>query len=300
MPRNTMRFLSFPAICTLIAVAAAQDLAFLSPRRGDVTHYDVDEEVSIQWQTPFESTNLEVWQGPNEGGSFAMRTLIGKRRDVRAVLLYADRRVANTTGNTFHWKAQALDGMTFHHDFHFRLQKGSQPNFCTECSANSETFYLSTLSNLPNAPQARAMSPEMRKSTGGGLSTKDRVGLAVGLGIGIALLTASLTVLLLIRKSRRQVDEGKQKEHSQRSAKELDAHAHWIAETCRSSTYAPSCTTVSTNNRPKSYLEAFEFQDIDGSIREGWSSLFGGVHPAELPPRPRPAASMYPFFRFSR
>ena len=51
-------------------------LSFSKPSKLDTTHFGVGAKVDIEWFSPFEHTNLEVWQGPRADGSFAMASLL--------------------------------------------------------------------------------------------------------------------------------------------------------------------------------------------------------------------------------
>jgi hypothetical protein len=62
---------------TWAGLVAGQRLEFVSPSGGDPQTYTTGALVKVQWNTPFEHTNLELWQGPAKDGSFRMRTLLG-------------------------------------------------------------------------------------------------------------------------------------------------------------------------------------------------------------------------------
>ena len=64
-------------------LAAAQTLQFTEPAANALTalgatqNYTVGDDVRIAWQTDFEHTTLELWQGPLDDGSYVSRVLAG-------------------------------------------------------------------------------------------------------------------------------------------------------------------------------------------------------------------------------
>ena len=78
--------LPIPLLCYLTELVGAQTLEFLSPAAnaltalGDEVRYDDGEVVEVQWRSDYDDTNLEVWQGPQDDGTFVVRSLGSESR----------------------------------------------------------------------------------------------------------------------------------------------------------------------------------------------------------------------------
>ena len=64
-----------------LAVLAASQLSFLPPAAGsnglDLLQYSLNQRVNVSWHTPYDLTDLEVWQGSDDA-SWAVTLLAGK------------------------------------------------------------------------------------------------------------------------------------------------------------------------------------------------------------------------------
>lgn len=58
-----------------LEVLQTASLGFTSAFNGS---YSIGQEVDLTWNSPYELTSLEVWQGPNGAGSYAVDTLAGR------------------------------------------------------------------------------------------------------------------------------------------------------------------------------------------------------------------------------
>ncbi|KAF2213560.1 hypothetical protein CERZMDRAFT_96392 [Cercospora zeae-maydis SCOH1-5] len=164
------------AICTGASVVAAQDLAFTEPTKLDPSQHALNSKINAAWTTPFQYTNLELWQGPRADGSFAVISLLKNAPQ-------------NTT--TYTWKAAPLDDMDFAPPFHFRLQKSDGDNLCDGCVVGSVTFSVANVGVNDNS----ILSSEDPNSGNGGLSSQSK--LMIGLSIGIAATVVSAFVTLV-------------------------------------------------------------------------------------------------------
>lgn len=64
------------AILAWTSLVTGQDLAFTKPVKLDPSQHALNSKVEVAWTTPFENTNLEIWQGPRADGSFAVESLL--------------------------------------------------------------------------------------------------------------------------------------------------------------------------------------------------------------------------------
>lgn len=265
-------------------VVRAQDLAFVRPTKVDASHYNLGNKVEVEWTTPFEYTNLEIWQGPRLDSSFAMSSLLSGFSLLSIVLVYVRRLTGYGSENasaditSFTWKAKPLDDLDFLPAFHFRLQRGDGENFCDGCIATSIDFRVSNM-----AENGESVLSSSSKGKSGGLSGQDKLMIGLSIGIASAVVIAFLSLVCCTQrylKFRRRCCRRKR----------LQAmHPDWLAETSllkefnadredhglRSQCYSLASTKGSRDtDRPKSYLEAFEFEDIDGELRPGWEALF--------------------------
>ncbi|KAI5364007.1 hypothetical protein Slin15195_G096620 [Septoria linicola] len=244
-------------------VVRAQDLAFVRPTKVDASHYNLGNKVEVEWTTPFEYTNLEIWQGPRVDSSFAMDSLL---KNVSA----------DTT--SFTWKAKPLDDLDFLPAFHFRLQKGDGENFCDGCIATSIDFRVSNM-----AENGESVLSSSSKGKSGGLSGQDKLMIGLSIGIASAVVIAFLSLVCCTQRYL------KFRWRFCRRKRLQAMHPDWLAETSllkefnadredhglQSRCYILASTKGSRDTgRPKSYLEAFEFEAIDGELRPGGEALF--------------------------
>ncbi|KAM3413996.1 hypothetical protein BST61_g10660 [Cercospora zeina] len=180
------------AICAVASVVAGQDLAFTEPTKLDPSQHALNSKIDVAWTTPFQYTNLELWQGPRADGSFAVISLLKNA-------------LQNTT--TYTWKAEPLDNMDFAPPFHFRLQKGGDgDNLCDGCVVNSVDFSVANVGVNDNSVLA---SPD---PNGGNQGLPSQSKLMIGLSIGIAAAVVSAFVTLVCCTQR-----GKSPRSSQRN-----------------------------------------------------------------------------------
>ncbi|EME38417.1 hypothetical protein DOTSEDRAFT_29463 [Dothistroma septosporum NZE10] len=117
----------------LAVLQAAQQLAFLSPSFNQPIA--PGQAVTVSWKSPYEFTNVEVLQGPDNNGLYSTDIL-----------------AANATQdlNTLIWTANSAPGNDYSVPFLFRLQKGDSPNDCAVCTTSTSAFSV-TDSNAPAA-----------------------------------------------------------------------------------------------------------------------------------------------------
>ncbi|TKA26962.1 hypothetical protein B0A50_05153 [Salinomyces thailandicus] len=227
----------------LTGVVAAQSLEFIQPAANALTAlgnewtYDNGEEVVVRWTSEYDFVNLDVYQGPQEDGSFALESL-GENLP--------------STRTSMTWRANAIAGANVSLPFHFELSNAANPT-CGECTVNSLNFYVrrptasssssttssSATSSSATASSTAASSPTTASSAMTTMSTsasstastsstsnaiagaaanpnssKDSgssnhdlaIGLGVGLGVGIPVLLAILGCIAfcLWRRRRKQ------------------------------------------------------------------------------------------------
>lgn len=183
---------------------------------------------------------------------------------------------SDTTSIT--WKAKPLDDMDFLPAFHFRLQKGNGDNFCDGCIATSIDFRVSNM-----AENGESVLSSSNKGKSSGLSGQDKLMIGLSIGIASAVVIAFLSLVCCTQrylKFKWQIYRHKrlQATHPDRSAEtsllkgfNAGLEGHELQSQC----YSLASTKGSRDtDRPKSYLEAFEFEDIDGELRPGWEALF--------------------------
>jgi hypothetical protein len=148
--------------------------------------------------------------------------------------------------------------------------------------ANSPSFNLSypiseqVGGNSTTSTVASGTSPEAHS----GSSSRDlAIGLGVGLSTGVVFVIAVILVCLAKRRRTRK------------DAVLLEA-ALVDEEKLRYSSGTDSNRTDWSGKSTSSWFDPFEFEEEDGSVKEGWESLFGrdGI-PQKLPQRP-PAARL--------
>lgn len=65
-------------MAALQVLEEAAQLGFVSPPTGILSDTGSGEQVAIAWNTPYDLTNLEVWLGPADDGSFVVNVLGGE------------------------------------------------------------------------------------------------------------------------------------------------------------------------------------------------------------------------------
>ena len=198
--------------------------------------------------------------------------------------------------------------------YHFRLQKGDQPNNCDACVASSPTFRIehseynqwpvqtpstSTTSSLPYIPTATPAvaaaaadtTASAAGSSSGGLSHSAKVGIGVGLGLGIGVPIIILSIIFLClflrRRQRRRhqiqrLDQvHKRQQAMQRAVPPLAPSPPTRDGTrdgppgTRESAGAKSWKTTTSSKTTESYHGPFEFEEELGRVKPGWERLFG-------------------------
>lgn len=303
-----MRWASLPVVVYGFAglTTAADKLAFVSPSGGGSVQYEEGKEMAIEWTTPFERTNLEVWQGPHRDGAFAMKTLVCRCQDRMSRMRSGN--ADNTTANggpdqtSYSWTAQSLDETDLTRTFHFRLQKSDQPNLCPGCTAQSEVFRVGDSTKIVTVPANVTPLPPDQNDTG--LPRQDR--LMIGLSIGIAaFVVISFVTLVVCTQRYRNTQARRAQDLAEQEC--IDAEQRELARqpiplqldelTRCSTTYADSCRSWTTSkqsihNRPKSDVAAVEIEHVDGEIGPGWETLPGREQLGERP-QPRPAGHAF-------
>ncbi|KAF2173655.1 hypothetical protein M409DRAFT_15933 [Zasmidium cellare ATCC 36951] len=262
-------------------------LAFNSPVAGlngsDPVRYDAGQLVNVSWTTPYEYTTLELWQGPNEEGSFALDVL-----------------AANFTQNvtSFMWNATASEGDESMQRSFLRLQKGDLPNTCDRCTADSAIFRVSdptartSCSSSSATPSTVAPTPAAAVATSSvpssyshsGISERARLGIGLGVGLGVGALMIILGILLFglnRRKKRRQAHQ----------------HTYGQPDAVRNSLASAGADSwMSKHSSKMSYHSRFEFETPDGSVKEGSEALWPRTEKPSWLQR-APSKPKNPFFR---
>lgn len=153
-------------ILHFVTFALSQDLAFTGPSIQSSTSYTEGELVTVSWTTPFNETNLLVYQLKETAYAYEILAL----RFQQSVTYYV-------------WNAGAVDGepLNSDHPFHFVLEN-SDSYACQGCVAQSDEFDVrpansaagtstSSLSTSTSASTAEA-STRSRQTTANGQPTQ--------------------------------------------------------------------------------------------------------------------------------
>ncbi|KAL9527514.1 hypothetical protein SMMN14_08791 [Sphaerulina musiva] len=281
-------------MAALQVLEEAAQLGFVSPPTGILSDTGSGEQVAIAWNTPYDLTNLEVWLGPADDGSFVVNVL-----------------GANLTRDTttYMWALPSAPTDAYH----FRLQKGDQPNDCDACVASSPTFHVEhpepvpvssstsssiSASSTPTAPStsiqiaaAAAATPTTSSTaaaeSSSGISHETTLGVGVGIGLGVPIIMILLFLLmlsLLKRQNRQQkmqqLDNVRKKQQETQTVPPPFPTLPRPPPPCRvppgsaDSTGADSWTTISSG-KTQSYHGPFEFEYEMGRVKPGWERLFG-------------------------
>ncbi|KXS94734.1 hypothetical protein AC578_5015 [Pseudocercospora eumusae] len=244
--------LLWKAIVALTSVAEAQQLAFITPNGGDPTQYTEGQQIQIRWTTPFHLTNLEVWQGPRQDGSYGMHTLkccVAVSQQFR--IQQIPRLVANPT------PAKA------------------QPDTPAKAQANATT----------HATSSESSGVSHQAEIGAALG----IGLAGAVAIMICCVLW-LRKKYLYKKylDKQGLKDAQQHKlgYARQVPTELDEKLQY--NLYQSSVRASFTTTgTAASGKAPSYFDPFEFEDEDGKIREGWYSLWGDGRPSRMSSAPR-------------
>ena len=298
--------------------ALAQHLAFLQPDLTPVTsgssrpHYTVGQDVTISWTTPFEETNLLVYQLKETAYAY----------DVLA-LNYGQ----NVT--FYVWSAAAVGGQPLNtdHPFHFVLENGKSYS-CVGCVTQSPQFDVQRAqqqegtttsspstsatrkgatptsqprtaqtqtqthqtheqSSTPSASGASGQQQQQDQSTPAPSSSKSHhdmtIGLGVGLGVGIPLLLAiaGLCYFLALRrqKKRRRVSYHPTGSGNwttdQAERPESGALGRWQSQRSeRGQSRASGLSQMSHN----SWIDPFEFEKPGMRDQDALSQLRQSIH----------------------
>ncbi|USW54843.1 hypothetical protein Slin15195_G081620 [Septoria linicola] len=265
-------------------VLQAAQLEFISPAAGFVGVQD-GAQVDVVWSTPWELTNLEVWQGSGQDGSYIVDVL-----------------GANLTQQTTTYSWNAPSTADSRGPIHFRLQKGDLPNDCETCIASSSTFSIEGAATQPRASSTPTSSPEAAESTAaaastsapGGISHGAKLGIGLGVGLGAPIFFALIALMLLcLRRRQRRQHQIEQLNNVHRRQKEMQAQEVVAADT-RYSTGAESWLTKSSE-KTKSYHGPFEFEEEPGRVKPGWERLFGrnGIPHFTIPERSKSGRAVF-------
>ncbi|KXT08375.1 hypothetical protein AC579_2991 [Pseudocercospora musae] len=270
------------AIVALTSVAEAQRLAFITPNGGDPTQYTEGQDVQIRWTTPFQLTNVEVWQGPRQDGSYSTRSLR-----------------ANCTPDqtSLSWRAGSLSGEDFQHGLLFRLQKSDEPNLCAACVAVSQQFRVKQVPRLvadPVTVKVQSDTPanaqvsattDSNASKSPGVSLKAEIGVALGIGLAGAAAIMIFCVLWWRKKYLHKKGLKEAQQHGLGDARQVPMELEEkLQYNLYQSSVRASYTTTGTaaSGKAPSYFDPFEFEDEDGRIREGWYSLWADGRPSRM------------------
>ncbi|KXS94411.1 hypothetical protein AC578_9490 [Pseudocercospora eumusae] len=280
-----------------LEVLRAAQLGFVSPAAGGALRYTPGQQVYVSWHTPWAFTNLEVFQGPREDGTFAVNVL-GARLP--------------QSETTYLWNSSSLLGSELSAPFYFRLQKSDLPNDCDTCAANSPSFAVlesnsatstststaaastSTMEASPTsaAPAATTTAPDVAAAassyiaaqtakTYDGLSTGAKLGIGLGVGLGSALLAALLvTAVFFMRRRKRRFSEQEPTFDAVDREKELSLAQSQMQEPVpvHSRPQTEYSFLTKSSGKTKSYHGPFEFEDEqNGTPRPGSERLF--THP---------------------
>ncbi|GIZ48753.1 hypothetical protein CKM354_001180300 [Cercospora kikuchii] len=172
------------AIWAWTSLVTGQDLAFTKPVKLDPSQHALNSKVEVAWTTPFENTNLEIWQGPRADGSFAVESLLKN---------------ASQDTTTYTWKAKPLDNMNFAPPFHFRLQKGDGDNLCDGCVADSLPLSVANVGVNDNSVLTSTANPN---SGNHGLSGQSKLMIGLSIGIAAAVVTAFVTLVCCTQRDK--------------------------------------------------------------------------------------------------
>jgi hypothetical protein len=296
--------------------SSAQDLAFISPDLTPVVggaalpHYTVGEYVTVQWTTPFEETNLLVYQLKETAYAYEVLAL----NYLQNVTFYV-------------WTAGAVDGepLNTDHPFHFVLENGKSYS-CVGCVTQSPQFNVrraqpqaastSTTSSTSSAagasatpttqtqtqqtPQTQTQTQHSHESTStpsasGVAGQQDQampapssskshhdlsVGLGVGLGLGIPLLLAIAGLCFFLarrrRKQRRRVSyhpTGSGNWTTDQTT-QRESGALGRLQSQRSQSRASGLSQMSRN----SWIDPFEFEKPELRDQDAISQLRQSIH----------------------
>lgn len=192
---------------------------------------------------------------------------------------------ANFTRNmtSLWYEAGAVQNANLSYPIHFRLQKGHQPNECEACildsidvkvmdpsvtsTTSSSTSTASTTATSMSPAAAEATSEAPARTSSDSDSRDVRLGVGIGVGLGLGFLILILGAMFLILRHR------KQKRNTLAMERDLEERRHLEAAEVEKQRYSSGTESWMSGMTHKQ----FEFEGPNGTLREGWESLFGGV-----------------------